>query len=308
MDEFELIERFFTDRGVRRADVRMGIGDDAAITRVPASVDLVIATDALVAGTHFPANTPPRSIGHRALAVNLSDLAAMGAEPLWCTLALTLPEVDADWIGEFATGFFALAEQHGIALIGGDTVRGPLAVSVTVHGSVPQDAGVRRSGANPGELIFVTGSPGLAVTGLQQLQNGSSGAKEPDALEKFLYPAPRVREGLDLRDIATAMIDVSDGLAIDAQRLLATSHIGADFDIAPLLDADNIAAEQVLAGGDDYELLFCVAPDRHAELLSCAQDWACALTQIGVTSTAAEITWRSGNVSCVPPDGFVHFG
>ena len=217
MDEFALIERFFANGGVERADVRLGIGDDAAVTSMQSGYELVIATDSICQGTHFPEGTEPRALGHRCLAVNLSDLAAMGAEPLWCTLALSLPSAESEWLEAFAAGFFDLARRFEVALIGGDTVRGPLTMTVTVHGRVRPGQQVGRSGAKAGQGVFVTGFPGEAGAGLRLLtgMHADDAAAGRRMIGRFLYPEPRVDAGRALAEYATAMIDVSDGLDAD---------------------------------------------------------------------------------------------
>lgn len=310
MDEFALIERFFARRVAGRADIRLGIGDDAAVTRCDPDADLVIATDTIVEGTHFLPGTPAREIGHRCLAVNLSDLAAMGAEPRWCTLSLTMPDADPNWVDAFADGFFALAERYGVALIGGDTVHGPLSVTVTVHGLVATGQAICRGGARAGDLIFVTGVPGLAAAGLRALRDSATDAASA-AVERFAYPEPRVAEGLALRGLATAMIDVSDGLAVDATRMLSASALGAAFDLSRLpldvVGADD-ALELALTGGDDYELCFCLPPEREAELVRRSADWACRAIRIGRTRDERDIDWLLDGQPCEPAGaGFEHF-
>jgi len=309
MDEFTLIDQFFAGRGMRRDDVRLGIGDDAAVLCADGDIELVISTDTICEGTHFLPGTPPQALGHRCLAVNLSDLAAMGAEPMWCTLALTLPEAQPDWVRHFADGFFNLAERFGIVLIGGDTVCGPLSMTVTVHGRVKPGQAIRRNGASDGDLIYVTGVPGLAAAGLRALRaTGAATDSRSHSVRRFLFPEPRVMEGCALNGLATAMIDVSDGLKVDASRLLAASGLGAQMNLINLpLDAvgTSDALELALNGGDDYELCFCVPPDREAELKRQAADWGCPVTRIGSTQRAAGIVWRIGEQPCHTVD--VHF-
>lgn len=302
MDEFALIERYFAQRVGARADVRVGIGDDAAVTSFASGYELVVATDTLNEGTHFPAGTPARSLGHRCLAVNLSDLAAMGAEPLWCTLALSLPTGRADWVDAFSTGFVTLANAHGVALIGGDIVRGPLSMTATVHGRVAPGAAILRTGARAGDSIYVTGEVGMAAAGLAVLSGDAPVPRGSALVESFLYPVPRVSEGRALIGIASAMIDLSDGLHADLSRLLRASGVGAH------LDADRIqlAAEPVerfgreralefaLTGGDDYELCFTVPADRDAELRRAAAGWECGITRIGTVRARTEVIWHEG--------------
>ncbi|MGD2111948.1 MAG: thiamine-phosphate kinase, partial [Gammaproteobacteria bacterium] len=227
--EFDIIRRYFMPRGAGRDDVIAGVGDDAAVLRVPAEHELVVCMDTLVGDVHFPQATAPNAIGHKALAVNLSDLAAMGAEPAWATLALTLPENDADWLEQFSRGFFALAERYNVQLIGGDITRGPLSVTVQAHGFVPGGKALRRAGARPGELVCVTGTLGDAALALRLAD------RAPALLRQRLdYPEPRVAAGIVLRDRASAVIDVSDGLLADLGHLLEADGLGAALRIGDL--------------------------------------------------------------------------
>ena len=276
MGEFELIERYFAAVGALRSDVVLGVGDDAAVLSVPAGHELIACTDTLVEGRHFPTGFEAFDIGWRALAVNLSDLAAMGAEPRWATLALTLPAIDEEWLEEFVGGFATLAQAHGVALVGGDTTRGTLVLTVQALGTVPVGGAVPRSGARPGDLLYVTGWPGDAAAGLALLQgtlNGTGASRA--ALElKFRRPEPRVAFGQRLRGIASACIDVSDGLAADLGRLAAASGVAAVVRAAELplsralyaLAGEARARTYALGGGDDYELLFTVPAAGRAGL------------------------------------------
>jgi thiamine-monophosphate kinase len=272
LGEFELIARYFRDLGSARKDVVTGVGDDAAVLETPPGMQLVAAVDAMVEAVHFPKTSEPRSIGHRALAVNLSDIAAMGARPAWTLLALTLPKAEEPWLGEFARGFDELAKAHGVSLVGGDTTRGPLTVVVQVLGFVPEGAALLRSGGRPGDVLCVTGTPGDAAAGLA-LEEKFAGSAAPDGAylrARFLYPQPRCELGELLRGHATACIDVSDGLAADAGKLAAASGCGVRIDLdalplsAPLVRTVGEARARVLAleGGDDYELLFTVTPSH----------------------------------------------
>jgi thiamine-monophosphate kinase len=318
MDEFQLIEKYFTSRGARRDDVRIGIGDDAAVTVLEGGYDLVVATDSICEGTHFPAGTDPRALGHRCLAVNLSDLAAMAAEPLWCTLALSLPATDEDWLQAFAEGFFDLARRFDVALIGGDTVRGPLAMTVTVHGRVKPGQQVTRSGAGPGQGIYVTGFPGEAGAGLKLLTGAATCAAESSRhlTHRFLYPEARVELGCRLGQFATAMIDMSDGLHVDLARLLDASDVGAELETERVpLSADLLAcftpaeaADLALTGGDDYELCF-TAPDKHdAEIEDLAATAGESVTRIGRTCAEIGLRWtRDGRARSIPASSFRHF-
>jgi thiamine-monophosphate kinase len=276
LSEFELIARYFSACGARRPDVLLGVGDDAALLACPPGQALVAAIDTLVEGVHFPVPSPPASVGHRALAVNLSDLAAMGARPAWALLALTLPAAEADWIAAFAEGLGALARAHGVQLVGGDTTAGPLCVTVQILGFVPAGAALRRSGGKPGDRLFVSGTPGDAAAGLLVEQGRLDAAPAVAAAlrERFLFPAPRLSLGERLRTHASACIDVSDGLLGDAGKLATASGCGAELVLEdiPVSDAlvaalgEERARELALTGGDDYELCFSVPGERVAAL------------------------------------------
>jgi thiamine-monophosphate kinase len=278
--EFELIGRYFTGRGAVRDDVRLSVGDDAAVVIPRIGAELVLALDTIVADVHFPADTSGRFIGHRALAVNLSDLAAMGAEPAWALLGLTLPAADESWLAEFAAGFDELARRFGVALVGGDTTRGPLAATVTVGGWVPPGEALTRSGAKPGDELWISGTPGDAGAGLAILQSrlAAGSAAREELLRRFLLPEPRVSLGLALRGIASACIDISDGLAGDLAKLCRASGVGARLDCLRLPRSRQLmeaAGEEAsmrfaLSGGDDYELLFTApaAAGRRIESLA----------------------------------------
>jgi thiamine-monophosphate kinase len=212
--EFELIERYFRAAGATRADVDVGVGDDAALLQCPPGTQLVAAIDTLVVGVHFPPGSPPASIGHRALAVNLSDLAAMGARPAWALLALTLPKLDESWLQGFTAGLGALARAHDVSLVGGDTTSGPLTISIQVLGHVARSTALLRAGARAGDRVFVSGTPGDAAAGLAIEQASLPASSDPNNYlrRRFLYPSPRLALGNALRGYATACIDVSDGL------------------------------------------------------------------------------------------------
>jgi thiamine-monophosphate kinase len=276
MGEFELIDRFFTSLGAARPDTVLGVGDDAAILTVPPGQELVVCVDTLVEGRHFPADCDGYDVGWRALAVNLSDLAAMGATPASALLALTLPEFDEAWLDGFARGLGKLATQHGVALVGGDTTRGPLTISVTAMGWVPAGTALRRSGARPGDLIYVTGWPGDAAAGLalHQGRMRGQGANRGALERKFLHPEPRVAFGQGLRGVASACVDVSDGLAQDLGRITAASGVGALIRARELplsralfdLAGEDEARRYALSGGDDYELLFTAPQSARAQI------------------------------------------
>ncbi len=278
MKEFDIIDKYFAKRAGRRADVIQGIGDDCALLRVPAKTDLAVSTDSLISGVHFPANTSPYDIGYKALAANLSDLAAMGAKPCWASLALTLPpKTDENWIKAFCAGFFSLLKQYSMQLIGGDTTRGPLlSITVTVHGFINRNKALLRNGAKAGDLIYVTGTLGDAGAALTSFANEYF-------LQKLNRPIPRIQEGLALRGIATSAIDISDGLAADLGHILEQSNVGATIYIDNLPLSDNLkkavpkgkAIQLALSAGDDYELCFTVPANKKFKLKS-------KYTQIGI--------------------------
>lgn len=291
--EFRLIDRIRERTALVREDVRLGIGDDAALLQVPDGQILAAAIDTLVEGVHFPPGTAAQDIGWKALAVNLSDLAAMGAAPAWALLALTLPSAEVAFVDGLADGFARLAQAHGVALVGGDTTRGPLSVSVAVHGFVPSGQALIRAGACPGDAVLVTGTLGDAAGGLR-LAQGAAPLEPADAHHRFLLerlnrPTPRVRAGLALRSWASACIDVSDGLLADLGHLCAASGAGAELDAhdlplsAPLCASfgETAARGFALSGGDDYELCFTVPAARVAEVRAALAAFGCATTRIG---------------------------
>ena len=308
--EFDIIARYFS-RPASRNEVLLGIGDDAAVIAPPPDKRLVVAMDTIVEGIHFPVATAAADIGYRALAVNLSDLAAMGAEPAWMTLSLSSPAADEAWIAGFAGGMFELAAQHRVDLIGGDTVRGPLVVTVQIAGWVESDRWLTRSGAQPGDLVFVSGVPGEASAGLAVIQQSLPMTLAAEHLKRrFLRPEPRVALGRALRTIATSAMDISDGLLTDLDKLSAASGCGAriDIDALPLSPAAlqtfprDACVDYALAGGDDYEIIFTVAPDRVAELPG-----GVTCTQIGVMTGESVECWRAGQPFVAGRRGYDHF-
>ena len=267
MAEFDLIAAI-QSRIATRDDVLLGIGDDAALLQPPAGMLLAVAMDTLNAGVHFPDGTAPADIGWKALAVNLSDLAAMGAMPAWCTLSLSLPDADARFVEGFLDGFDALARSHGVALVGGDTTRGPLSVCVTVHGFVEPGQALRRDGAHVGDDVWISGPLGDAAGALSQWQAGD--VVDPALRARLDRPMPRVALGCALRGLASAAIDVSDGLLADLGHVCAASGGGAQVEIARLPASDALRAAFAgdalhalqASGGDDYELCFTAPPAR----------------------------------------------
>lgn len=293
--EFSLIERIRT-RTRARADVALGIGDDAALLQPRAGEQLVVTADTLNSGVHFPAETPPYDIGWKTLAVNLSDLASMGARPAWCVLALSLPDADPDWIDAFADGFFALADAHDIVLVGGDTTRGPLSLSVTAMGQVAPGAALRRDGAQVGDDVWVSGTLGDAAVALRAWQGGTLDVRRPaeDAPVDYLRqrlarPTPRVALGAALVGVAHAAVDISDGLLADLGHICERSGVGARVDPGrlPVSDAARArvglthAREAALRGGDDYELCFTAAAAQQGAVEAIAARLGLPLTRIG---------------------------
>ncbi len=315
LGEFDVIARYFS-RAAKRGDVLLGVGDDAALLTPPPGVALVAATDTLVEGRHFLPDTPAAALGHQALAVNLSDLAAMGAEPAWALLSLSLPRADERWLGEFAAGLYALAERHGVALVGGDTVAGPLVITVEVLGFVPPAEALRRSGARAGDLVIVSGEPGVSAAGLEELQSGRATFESKDArVRRFLRAEPRLALGRALRGFATAAMDVSDGLLGDLGKLARASGVRACIDlerlpVAPELAAYSLAEQErlVLHGGDDYELLFTLPSDHFGHIAHLAETGACSLRCIGAMAPGEGVECRRDGVRVnVAGKGYDHF-
>jgi thiamine-monophosphate kinase len=318
LSEFALIDRYFRKAGAMRSDVDLGVGDDAALLQSPPGAQLVVAVDTLVAGVHFPHGSPPASIGHRSLAVNLSDLAAMGARPAWALLALTLPEITEPWLEEFTAGFAALARAHDVALVGGDTTSGPMSVTIQILGHVAKSTALLRSGGRPGDLVFVSGTPGDAAAGLAIEQSKLAASSDPDGYlrKRFLYPSPRLALGDCLRGYATACIDVSDGLLGDAGKLAHASGCGLQiaFDNVPVSEelvsavGEQRARELALTGGDDYELCFTVPPSEVARLRHNLppERWGyCCIGSLGEAS--GTVVTNKGNVIEFSHSGYDHF-
>lgn len=292
--EFELIARYFTRPTRRGSTVQLGVGDDCALLAAALDESLAISSDMLVEGRHFLPGADPEALGHKALAVNLSDLAAMGAQPVGFTLALALPAADEPWLAALARGLFALADQEHIELIGGDTTRGPLNICITVLGRVPINTALRRDGARAEDDIWVSGSLGDARLGLQVLTHQLALAPQhtAQALQRLHRPTPRIALGLALRGIASAAIDISDGLSGDLNHILQRSALGATIDasllpIGSALQSQDLATqyEYALQGGDDYELCFCAAAAQRAQVIRAAAAAGVAVTRIGKIET-----------------------
>lgn len=305
MDEFELIRRYF-DRHESQRGVVAGIGDDGAVLAPGADLDQIQVVDTLVSDVHFPINTDPSDIAYRAVAVNLSDIAAMGGQPRWMTLALTLAEAQERWVRDFASGLFAAADEFDVQLVGGDTTSGSsLVVTVAMTGEVEKGRALLRSGARPGDTIYVTGTVGDAAAGLELLQRG----EHDDLLAaRFLRPTARVATGRSLVGKASAAIDISDGLVGDLRKLLLASGVGAtvDIDRVPISAAlaDRVTANEqhrfALTGGDDYELCFTADAAAVAGIAGS--------TAIGTVTSANELILRlDGEIVECDDSGYRHF-
>ncbi|HET7546485.1 MAG TPA: thiamine-phosphate kinase [Usitatibacter sp.] len=301
--EFDVIARHFTRPAPNAV---LGVGDDSALVQLSRGMELAISVDTMVSGTHFFPDVDPENLGHKALAVNLSDMAAMGAMPYWAMLALTLPKVDHDWLAAFAKGFFDLAEEFGVTLIGGDTTRGPLTLTVTIMGEVPAGASLRRSGAKAGNDVWVSGHLGDAALAVAH-RHGKLQLDEADyreAVMRLYEPTPRVALGQALRGLATAAIDISDGLLADVGHICKLSKVGAVVELAALplspIAAKHIASDAgrnaVIAGGDDYELCFTANPNSREVLMDLSKMLGVPLTRIGQLK-------RGKGVSLVGSDG-----
>jgi thiamine-monophosphate kinase len=318
MSEFDLIERLRERICASTAPYRghcvVGIGDDAAVLAPPPNRQLVVCTDTLVEGVHFPIGTAADSIGHKALAVNLSDLAAMGAEPAWFFLALTLPAADTEWLERFAAGTAQLAADAGIYLAGGDLASGPLNVCVTAVGLVETGQALRRAGARPSDLIVVSGRPGAAAHALATMHSGSE--PEPQDRAALDFPAPRLELGRALRGLATSCIDLSDGLLADLGHVLDASGVGAELALDSLPCPDSMAAlpwrerwPLQLSGGDDYELCFTVPKASGARLDALAERCNCELSVIGAITAEQGLALREPGGGEYRPSrpGYEHF-
>lgn len=318
MNEFELIQTYFY-RHAQRDDLVVGNGDDCAVMAVPEGHQLATSIDTLVEGVHFLPDVNPEWLGHKCLAVSLSDLAAMGSVPRWATLALTVPDVDSAWLESFSKGFLALAERFNVALVGGDTTRGPLSISVQVMGTVRDGQAVQRSGAQVGDDIYVTGQLGDSCLGLRHLQ-GEITLEEPHGYLcqlRLERPDPRVGVGVGISPFATAMIDCSDGLMADLGHLLSASEVGADIacERIPLSEAVSLYVQTsgdwkpVIAGGDDYELVFTANSESRSMVAAIAESVGCPITWLGAIteSKGMRLSDDAGNLMDVSSSGYRHF-
>jgi thiamine-monophosphate kinase len=303
--EFDLIGNYFAKGGYVRKDVLLGIGDDAAVTRVPAGQCVVTTTDTLVEGVHFLAETAPEAIAHKAIAVNLSDLSAMGAEPAWISLSLSLPSIDESWVKAFSEKIHSLSHYFSFQLIGGDTVQGPLSITVTAQGFIPDDNQITRSGAQAGDWILVTGCLGDAGLGLDILRNKVNVTNPEHAIylkNRHWFPTPRVLAGTTLRRIASSCIDISDGLLKDLGHVISRSEVGAlvHLDKLPISEALGESIEDVVdavtyaaTAGDDYELLFTVPEEQRVHIETSLASYNIPVTCIGqITGAKGKLDLR----------------
>ncbi|MEM6160567.1 thiamine-phosphate kinase [Erwinia sp. P6884] len=318
--EFELITRYFDRVTSSRRDVEKGIGDDCALLTLPEKQTLAISTDTLVEGVHFLRDMHPADLGYKALAVNLSDLAAMGADPAWLTLALTLPEINEPWLKAFSDSLFELLDYYNMQLIGGDTTRGPLSMTLGIHGLVPQGRALRRSGARPGDWIYVTGTLGDSAAGLALLQHQVK-ICDPVAhealIKRHLRPMPRILQGQALRDLASSAIDLSDGLISDLAHILKASDCGARLNLEALPLSDVMqqhfepqqALRWALGGGEDYELCFTVPEINRGALDVALGHYGVPFTCVGQMAPQSEglVLMQDGAPVEIDLKGFDHF-
>ncbi len=313
MSEFSLIDLLHQHIRIVRDDVVVGTGDDCAIVDVPAGFQLAVSTDTLIAGRHFPLDTAPHAIGFKSLAVNLSDLAAMGATPTWVSLALTLPDQNTEWLDDFAKGFAELAAKHNVQLIGGDTTSGKLSITVTVMGLLPTGQGLQRSGAKVGDDLYISTSEGLGAAGFE-LSHSELG-KRPS----LDYPHPRVTLGQELLNQATSCIDVSDGLLADLGHILKASNVGAEIQLDKLPFSKQLESlsyadrlKLALCAGDEYELCFTAKPEQSNKIIALAEQLDLTLTKIGSMTADTGINLYKRNderydLSLLGEHGYNHF-
>lgn len=317
MNEFALIDRFFQSIAHERQDVVFGIGDDAACLDMPAGHQLLVSCDTLVADVHFCQSWDAYDIACKAVMVNISDIAAMGGTPCWLTLALTMPTLDEHWLGRFSKGLHDSLERFNIALIGGDTTRGPLSLTLTIHGCVPTGKAIRRSGARPGDKIYVTGELGAAAVAVAFLGNDTHcGQDMAVLLDKLQHPLPRVDFSHALQRYATSAIDLSDGLSSDLNHICVASAVGAclnlnDIPLHPLVKKykPNDALDFALSGGDDYELCFTVSPEHETLMLAELANAGLSCYLIGEIEAGCGLRARTGAGELVTlrARGYQHF-
>jgi len=311
--EFSIIDEFFTVNSSQGFPPILGVGDDCAVLDIPNDKQLAVSTDTLVEGTHFLKNSDPQLLGHKVLAVNLSDLAAMGATPAWASLAITMPDIDKDWLAGFSKGFFSLAEKHSLHLIGGDTTQGPLSITITIMGLLPKHQRLTRGGAKVGDAIYVSGNIGDAGLGLLKARSGSVDLTD-EAVAAYLMPAPRVELGQQLLTLATSCIDISDGLSADLNHILRVSNVGATIQHQNTPISDEVCQHMSTidnqlwpySTGDDYELCFTIANDVDLEKIDAGL--AQTFTKIGIIEEAAGLRIQmSGGQQITLNKGYEHF-
>jgi len=321
VNEFELIARYFT-RPARASSVHLSVGDDAALLAPSPGCELAVSVDMLVSGRHFHADMDPEKLGHKTLAVNLSDMAAMGASPRWVLLAGALPDNNAEWLAAFARGFHALADTYGVDLVGGDTTRGPLTLCVTIMGEVPAGSALLRSGAKVGDDVYVSGTLGDAALALAAISGRVT--LDADTLAaaraRLETPTPRIGLGQALRGVATAALDISDGLVGDLSHILERSRVGATLDLRAIPRSPSLArlgggpehrlaVECLLAGGDDYELCFTAPPAAAARVAAVAAEIGVPLTRVGTITRGSGLVVRDERGAALPelPRAYDHF-
>ncbi|RDF00727.1 thiamine-phosphate kinase [Haemophilus parahaemolyticus] len=320
MGEFDLIKRYFLRKSLQN-DVILSVGDDCAITSIPTGYQLAITTDTLVEGTHFLPSISPADLAYKSVAVNLSDLAAMGATPAWMSLALTLPEIKEEWLAEFSQSLFAILDRYGVSLIGGDTTKGSLSITLTAQGFLPENQGLFRHQAKVGDWIFVSGFLGDSAAGLDLLLQNRKIENESDRyfIQRHLRPTPRVELGLALRSFSCCALDISDGLLADLEHILERSQVGAEIYLENLpisrhlcIQYEQTQAEKfALTGGEDYELCFTVSEEKREEMEQVLRSQGIKVTCIGkiLPQTSGLNLLKNGEKVTLPEHcGFDHFG
>ena len=319
MGEFDLIKRYFSRKSLQN-DVILSVGDDCAITSIPTGYQLAITTDTLVEGTHFLPSISPTDLAYKSVAVNLSDLAAMGATPAWVSLALTLPEIKEEWLAEFSQSLFAILDRYGVSLIGGDTTKGPLSITLTAQGFLPENQGLFRHQAKVGDWIFVSGFLGDSAAGLDLLLQNRKIENESDRyfIQRHLRTTPRVELGLALRSFSCCSLDISDGLLADLGHILERSQVGAEIYLENLplsrhlcTQYEQTQAEKfALTGGEDYELCFTVSEEKREEMEQVLSSQGIKVTCIGkiLPQTSGLNLLKNGEKVALPEHcGFDHF-
>lgn len=319
MGEFDLIKRYFSRKSLQN-DVSLSVGDDCAITSIPSGYQLAITTDTLVEGTHFLPSISPADLAYKSVAVNLSDLAAMGATPTWISLALTLPEIKEAWLAEFSQSLFAILDRYGVSLIGGDTTKGPLSITLTAQGFLPENQGLFRHQAKVGDWIFVSGFLGDSAAGLDLLLQNRKIENESDRyfIQRHLHPTPRVELGLALRAFSCCALDISDGLLADLEHILERSQVGAEIYLENLPLSHHLCTQYeqtqaekfALTGGEDYELCFTVSEEKREEMEQVLRSQGIKVTCIGqiLPATSGLNLLKNGKKIALPTHiGFDHF-